>query len=277
MSARDQVAPRRQHLPELDEQRAEILEREAQPHRPRRRRVAPERDRVRERPHGAKPLVAGQELVEPVLERDQTDLGKTQEAHPADCKGLRRRGAGDRSAAGDGHSAALPRFPGASDARKVAGNRRMRQCTGMEERAQSLGEEIANSISHGFGALAALIAAPVLIVTTARHGSAVNIAGACIFAATMVLLYCASTLYHAVPGKRAKAIFRKLDHGAIYPADRRHLHAVHAGGAGRRVGCAAVRPGLEPRRRRRGAEGVRPPVAPARLHGPLPADGLARA
>ena len=92
----------------------------------------------------------------------------------------------------------------------------MRQWAGMEERAQSLGEEIANSISHGFGALAALIAAPVLIVATARHGSAVNIAGACIFAAAMVLLYCASTLYHALPGKRAKAIFRKLDHGAIY-------------------------------------------------------------
>ena len=86
----------------------------------------------------------------------------------------------------------------------------------MEERPQSLGEEIANSISHGFGFLAAVVATPILIVATARHGSAVNVAGASIFSAAMLLLYCASTLYHAVPGKRAKAIFRKLDHGAIY-------------------------------------------------------------
>ena len=57
---------------------------------------------------------------------------------------------------------------------------------------------------------------PILIVTTARHGSAVNVVGASVFAATMVLLYFASTLYHALPGARAKAIFRKLDHGAIY-------------------------------------------------------------
>ena len=86
----------------------------------------------------------------------------------------------------------------------------------MEERPQTLGEEIANSISHGFGLLAAVVAAPILIVATARHGSAVNVAGASVFAATMVLLYFASTLYHALPGARAKAIFRRLDHGAIY-------------------------------------------------------------
>lgn len=86
----------------------------------------------------------------------------------------------------------------------------------MEERPQTLGEEIANSISHGFGLLAAVVATPILIVATARHGSAVNVVGASVFAATMVLLYFASTLYHALPGARAKAIFKRLDHGAIY-------------------------------------------------------------
>jgi len=86
----------------------------------------------------------------------------------------------------------------------------------MEERPQSLGEEIANSISHGFGFLAAVAATPILIVVTARHGSAVNIAAASVFSAAMLLLYCASTLYHALPGPRAKAIFKRLDHGAIY-------------------------------------------------------------
>jgi hemolysin III len=84
------------------------------------------------------------------------------------------------------------------------------------ERPQSIGEEIANSLSHGIGFVAALAAAPVLVVSTAQHGGALNIAGAAIFATTMVLLYCASTAYHAVPHERAKALLRKLDHGAIY-------------------------------------------------------------
>ena len=86
----------------------------------------------------------------------------------------------------------------------------------MHERPQSMGEEIANSLSHGFGFVAAVAAAPILIVTTAQTGRAVNVIGAAIFAATMVLLYCASTIYHAVPYERAKAVLRKLDHGAIF-------------------------------------------------------------
>lgn len=86
----------------------------------------------------------------------------------------------------------------------------------MRERPQSLGEEIANSVSHGLGFVAAVASAPVLIVTTAQTGRAVNVFGATVFAVTMVLLYCASTIYHAVPHRRAKALLRKLDHGAIF-------------------------------------------------------------
>lgn len=85
----------------------------------------------------------------------------------------------------------------------------------MTERPQTLGEEIANSLSHGAALLAALAAAPVLIVA-ATHLKAINIVGAAVFAATMVLLYFASTLYHALPAGRAKRVFCKLDHGAIY-------------------------------------------------------------
>jgi hemolysin III len=84
------------------------------------------------------------------------------------------------------------------------------------ERPQTTGEEIANSLSHGFGFVAAVTAAPVLIVTTAQTARPVNVIGAAIFAVTMMLLYCASTIYHAVPHERAKALLRKLDHGAIY-------------------------------------------------------------
>jgi hemolysin III len=87
----------------------------------------------------------------------------------------------------------------------------------MQERPQSFSEEIANSLSHGFGLLLALVSAPVLIVATARQGHTANLVGACVFAITMVLLYFSSTLYHAMPAShRAKRWLAKLDHSAIY-------------------------------------------------------------
>jgi len=85
-----------------------------------------------------------------------------------------------------------------------------------QERTQSLGEEIANSVSHGVGLLAALAAAPVLVLSAVRSGGAARITGASVFAATMVLLYLTSTLYHALPRNRAKRVFQVLDHAAIF-------------------------------------------------------------
>ncbi len=82
-------------------------------------------------------------------------------------------------------------------------------------RAQSLGEEIANSISHGAGFLAALIALPVLLIGAVPHGAAA-VLGAGVFAATMALLYLTSTLYHALTPNRGKHVFQILDHVAIY-------------------------------------------------------------
>jgi hemolysin III len=84
------------------------------------------------------------------------------------------------------------------------------------KRPQSLGEEISNASSHAVALAASLVAAPFLIVSTIRHGNAWTITGACIFAATIVLLYLASTLYHALPESKAKRVFRVLDHGAIF-------------------------------------------------------------
>jgi hemolysin III len=86
----------------------------------------------------------------------------------------------------------------------------------VDARPQSLGEEIANSLIHGVALLAVAIAVPVLIVTAARHGGAVSVAGASVFATTMILLYLTSTVYHALPASRAKRLFLKLDHGTIY-------------------------------------------------------------
>src|SRR5512137_1707145 len=85
----------------------------------------------------------------------------------------------------------------------------------MNERAQTLGEEIANSVSHGVGLVGAIAAAPVLIAG-AWHLESASIVGAAVFASTMILLYLASMLYHALPTGRAKRVFMKLDHGAIY-------------------------------------------------------------
>ncbi|MFN2400627.1 MAG: hemolysin III family protein [Gemmatimonadaceae bacterium] len=84
------------------------------------------------------------------------------------------------------------------------------------DRGQSLGEEIANSVSHGVGLVAALAATPFLIAHAASSGSAAFIVGACVFSATMVLLYLASTLYHALPRGKAKRVFQVIEHSAIF-------------------------------------------------------------
>jgi len=83
-------------------------------------------------------------------------------------------------------------------------------------RAPSLGEEIANSVSHGVGFLLALVATPFLVVAAARRGDSAAIVGASVFAATTAVLYLASTLYHALPKNKAKQIFRVIDHSAIF-------------------------------------------------------------
>ncbi len=87
---------------------------------------------------------------------------------------------------------------------------------GVLERGQSLGEEIANSVSHGVGLVAALAATPFLIGHAVKSGGTAFIVGASIFAATMVLLYLASTLYHALPRGKAKRVFEVIENSAIF-------------------------------------------------------------
>lgn len=94
-------------------------------------------------------------------------------------------------------------------------------------RDQSPGEEIANAVSHGAGALAAVAAIPVLLVDAAAGGSsAVEIFAAAVFGVSVLTMYLISTLYHALPAGnvslggrrrgRAKRVFQVLDHSAIY-------------------------------------------------------------
>ena len=86
----------------------------------------------------------------------------------------------------------------------------------VSERPQSLGEEVANSITHGIGLVAALAATPFLILDALRRGSAPFVVGASVFAASMVLLYLASTVYHALPQGRVKRGMQVLEHCAIF-------------------------------------------------------------
>jgi hemolysin III len=83
-------------------------------------------------------------------------------------------------------------------------------------RPQTLGEEIANAISHGLGCLLAIAALPILVYYAAERGSAVNVVAASVFAGTAILLYFVSALYHAIPWGTAKRWLGRLDHAAIY-------------------------------------------------------------
>ena len=83
-------------------------------------------------------------------------------------------------------------------------------------REQSQGEEIANSISHGTGFVAALVGTPFLITQAARHGNIGFVVGASLFSATAIFLYLASTLYHALPVGKTKRVFHILEHSAIF-------------------------------------------------------------
>ncbi|MEJ2347239.1 MAG: hemolysin III family protein [Gammaproteobacteria bacterium] len=83
-------------------------------------------------------------------------------------------------------------------------------------RVQSLGEELANSLSHGIGLLLAIAAIPILVVAAAAHAGAAEITGVSIFGATMVLAYLSSTLYHALPAGKGKRVMQLVDHGAIF-------------------------------------------------------------
>lgn len=84
------------------------------------------------------------------------------------------------------------------------------------DRPQTLGEEIANSVSHGIGFLLAVASLPILVHHAALRGSVFDVVAASVFAATMILLYSISALYHALPASRAKVWLNRLDHAAIY-------------------------------------------------------------
>jgi hemolysin III len=81
---------------------------------------------------------------------------------------------------------------------------------------QSLGENIANSLSHGCGVASILVTLPSLLAAAHTRGGRPAIVGASIFAMSALLLYGASTIYHATPAGGAKRFLRRCDHSAIF-------------------------------------------------------------
>ena len=80
----------------------------------------------------------------------------------------------------------------------------------------SFGEEVANSVTHGVGWLLSVGGLAVLVTFAAVTGGALRVVSCAVFGATLVLLYTASTLYHALTRHGAKRVFRVLDHSAIF-------------------------------------------------------------
>ena len=81
---------------------------------------------------------------------------------------------------------------------------------------ESIGEEIANSITHGVGAILSLLGTALLLHRAFREGTAVHIASFIIYGASLFLLHLSSTLYHALHAPRAKKVFWVFDHCSIY-------------------------------------------------------------
>lgn len=80
----------------------------------------------------------------------------------------------------------------------------------------SLGEEVANSVTHGIGAALSVAALSVLVTLAALQSDAWRVVSFSVYGATLILLYLASTLYHAIAHDRAKRILRLFDHAAIF-------------------------------------------------------------
>lgn len=90
----------------------------------------------------------------------------------------------------------------------------------MTDRARSRqvtpGEELVNSITHGVGALLAIGGLVALVTLAAVRGDVRHVVACTIYGAAMVVLYSASTLYHAATSPRAKSALQVFDHAAIF-------------------------------------------------------------
>ncbi|WP_162047473.1 PAQR family membrane homeostasis protein TrhA [Vibrio taketomensis] len=81
----------------------------------------------------------------------------------------------------------------------------------------SVKEEIANTITHAVGMVLGIVGLVLLLIkATNHHADALTITSMSIYGGSIIVLFLASTLYHAIPYKRAKRALKTFDHCAIY-------------------------------------------------------------
>ena len=85
-----------------------------------------------------------------------------------------------------------------------------------EPKRYTLGEEIFSSVAHGVGCLLSVAGLVVLVVFSALKSDAWSVVSSAIYGASLVVLYCMSTLYHAITNEKAKKFFRIMDHNTIF-------------------------------------------------------------
>ena len=71
-------------------------------------------------------------------------------------------------------------------------------------------------MTHGLGLIASIVGVAVLVSLAVERGEGWHVVSAAIYGATLVALYAASTLYHALKGTKARGVLRILDHCSIY-------------------------------------------------------------
>ena len=86
----------------------------------------------------------------------------------------------------------------------------------MQTQDYGLAEEIINSVSHGLAALLSVAGLTLLVTLAWLQADMVKVASFSVYGMSLVLLFSASTLYHALLHEKAKRIFKLLDHCAIY-------------------------------------------------------------
>ena len=80
----------------------------------------------------------------------------------------------------------------------------------------SLGEEIFSSVAHGVGCLLSVAGLVLLVIFSAVKRDAWSVVSSAIYGGSLVVLYCMSTLYHAITNEKAKKFFRIMDHNTIF-------------------------------------------------------------
>ncbi len=80
----------------------------------------------------------------------------------------------------------------------------------------TLREEVLNSATHGVGTMLAVAGLVTLIILAITRGTGWHVAGYSIYGATLIMLFLASTVYHAVQHTPLRSVFRRIDHAAIY-------------------------------------------------------------